>query len=108
MVRVALPASAAESSKPYLEAWRSRRFLCQVFDHGNVERLSICRCEIDIHSRRFKDGITWDELQQVKFEVGRGDRAAVEIYPPETRIVNVANHRHLWVWKEGCPLEFMW
>jgi hypothetical protein len=108
MVRIALPQSAGKSRVPYTEAWRSRRFLCQVFDHGEVERLSICRTEIDVEARRYRDGITWDELQQVKSEVGRGMRTGCEIYPPDDRIVNVANHRHLWVWKTGAPLSFMW
>lgn len=34
---------------------------------------------------------------QVKRLVGYADKCAIEIYPPDQDIVNVANMRHLWV-----------
>lgn len=33
----------------------------------------------------------------MKAEIGRGDLFAVEIFPPDVDIVNIANMRHLWV-----------
>lgn len=46
------------------------------------------------------DGITWDELMEIKRQCGFGDRLAVEIYPPDEHIVNVANMRHLFICNE--------
>ena len=43
-----------------------------------------------------KDGITWDQLQQIKDEYLGPDVAAVEFYPPATNVVNELNMRHLW------------
>ena len=87
------------------EVWRSRSFLVQVFaERKGAERLSICRTSIA--GDRFADGITWDELQRLKRECGRGDKDAVEIFPPDRDVVNVANLRHLWVLAE--PLSFAW
>lgn len=54
---------------------------------------------------KWVDGITWDELQHAKRLVGYGNHCAVEIYPPDHSIVNVANMRHLWITE--MP-EFAW
>lgn len=75
---------------PPKEVWTSKHFVVQVYDApGGDERISVQRT-----SQR--DGITWDELQEVKHQVGRGHRVAVEVYPPNDQVVNVANMRHLW------------
>jgi hypothetical protein len=95
-----LPASAQP-----IEAWRSRGFLLQVFrEIDGVQRLSVCRTSHNGHS--WDENITWDDLQRLKAECGRGDRMAVEIYPADRHVVNVANMRHLWVLPE--PLSFAW
>lgn len=87
-------------------AWRSRRFCVQVFDiGGGAFRLSICRAELNSQGD-WKDGISWDELQRLKREAGFGDREAIEIYPADADVVNVANMRHLVVVPE--PLPWTW
>ena len=86
---------------------RSRFFLVQSFDEGNgVNRLSVARAEIDTTTGRWKDGITWDELQDIKRQVGLGEYMAVEIFPADRDVINVANMRHLWVMRD--PLPFAW
>lgn len=80
--------------------WRSKRFLVQGFkESAGVIRLSICRTELDSKGQ-WKDGIAWEELQQIKDECGFGNHTAVEIFPAEEDVVNVANMRHLWVLPE--------
>ena len=80
-----------------LEVWRSRTFVVQVCEeqHG-AQRVSVNRTALDA-SGRWRDGISWDALQEVKRQIGRADRWAVEIYPPDADIENVANMRHLWL-----------
>lgn len=85
---------------------RSREFLVQVFDEGNLFRLSVCRTDYDLDKQRFRDDISWDDLQRLKAQAGYADKMAVEIYPPDDKIVNVANMRHIWVLPE--PMPFMW
>lgn len=88
------------------EVWRSRGFLVMVYAADNgIERLSIIRSQFT-NSDNWKDGITWDELQHLKHECGRGDKFAVEVYPADSDVVNVANMRHLWVLPE--PPEYAW
>lgn len=85
--------------------WRSRDFLVQIFEEGEHIRLSICRTQLDDHGR-WKDGITWDQLQQIKNEVGYAFATAVEVYPPADQVVNVANMRHLWILPSHPP--YLW
>ena len=47
------------------------------------------------------DGITWDELQNIKNEVFGKEAWAFEIFPPESELINTRNVRHLWLAKDG-------
>lgn len=90
-----------------VRALRSRFFSVQVYrEDDGVMRLSIHRNAYDRRQGRWKDGISWDDLQHIKTLVGYGDRAAVEVYPPLAYEVNVANIRHLFIFPE--PPAFMW
>jgi hypothetical protein len=90
-----------------IEVWRSREFLVQVFQEGDgIVRASINRTSVNSGNGRWLDGISWDELQRVKREIGRGHRDAVEVFPADRDVVNVANMRHLWIFTE--PLQYAW
>lgn len=84
---------------------RNNRFLVQVFEEPTGFRLSILRTELQFDGD-WMDGITWDELFNIKNDCGYGNYDAVEIYPRKEDLVYVANIRHLWVMKE--PLPFGW
>jgi hypothetical protein len=81
--------------------WRSRFFLVQAYDvpAGGAS------CRLSIRRVNAGDRITWDELQQIKRDVGYGDACAVEMFPPDRDVVNVANMRHLWIVTQP---PFMW
>lgn len=83
--------------------FRSRDYLVQVYVSDGDIRISACRTELDSEGY-WKDGISWEELQRIKNECGFADKCAVEIYPPEADVVNVANMRHLWIYEP----PFMW
>lgn len=79
-----------------MAVWRSSGFLVQIFEPRNGgQRMTVSKTFTA--GGTWLDGITWDELQQLKKECGFGDRWAVEIYPPDAEIVNVSNMRHLWI-----------
>lgn len=87
--------------------WRSRDFLVQVFaEEDGVFRLSVNRTIIDVITGRWVEAITWDELQRLKAECGYGARDAVEVYPSDRDVVNVANMRHLWVMPTELPFKW--
>lgn len=91
---------------PQLRVLRSREFLVQEFpaDGQALVRLSVNVTSMD--GTRWKDGITWEELQHIKAEAGYPMHDAVEVFPRTTDVVNVANMRHLWVMRELVP--FAW
>lgn len=85
------------------EVLRSRDFLVQVFEERGHIRLSINRTDFDVNAQRFREDISWDDIQRLKVEAGFGDWWAVECYPPPSQVVNVANMRHIWVLNEPPP-----
>lgn len=102
-----LSKSPFQTGSTPVTAYRSRRFLVVVWLEPNgFVRLSINRTEWDERQRRFRDDIAWDDIQRLKAEAGYGDRCAVEVYPPDQHVVNVANMRHVFLVKDPPP--FMW
>lgn len=78
------------------QVFKNKEFLVQVFkDENSPTRLTINK--IKRKGNNWVDGITWDQLMHIKRLIGYADKCAVEIYPPDKDIVNVANMRHLWV-----------
>ena len=94
-----------DENKNRFKVFRSRRFFVQVFKEDDVIRLSVCRTEINPDGN-WKDNITWEDLQQLKRQAGFGNHYAVEVYPRDCDIVNVANMRHIWVLEK--PLDIGW
>jgi hypothetical protein len=90
-----------------LRVWRSRDFLVQLYaEQGGFRRLSVSRTSVDVKTQRWEQGITWEELQRLKREAGFGNLDAVEVYPRDCDVVNVANMRHLFLMDE--LLQFAW
>lgn len=89
------------------QVWRSRSFLVQLYANqwGGIIRMSVNRTALTTGGH-WDDDISWEELQRLKCECGYGSFDAVEIYPSDGDIVNVANMRHLWILQE--PLAFAW
>ena len=85
-----------------LRVWRSRYFLVQEYAEPApvLVRLSVLRTTLDPKIGRWVDGITWDELQAIKAECGYGAHDALEVYPADQDLINVANLRHLWVMRD--------
>ncbi len=89
-----------------IEAWRSRNFCVQIYDKPNSNAIRMSVSRTDIKGDRWVSGITWDDLQRLKRECGRGMNEGFEIYPKDDDIVNVANMRHIWIFKDESKLPF--
>lgn len=83
-----------------IKAWRNAEFLVQLYDDDGHPRLSVNRTRLAPNRQDWADGITWDELQQIKTDVGYAELWAIEIYPPDNQTINDANLRHLWLLEE--------
>lgn len=93
-------------TKKPVGVFRSKEFLVQVFEEPNdILRLTIARCRIK-DDGSWSDNISWEEMQDLKRQAGLGGLDAVEVYPCDHDVVNVANMRHLWVLPR--PLSFAW
>ena len=82
-----------------IAVWRSKHFLVQyVLEKENYySRLTVNRTSLNAKGESWEDGITWDELMEIKRQCGFESSWAIEIYPPTHQVVNVANMRHLWL-----------
>jgi hypothetical protein len=103
-------ANATNDDPTRFRVWRSRHFLVQAFMENYPDplvRLSINRTTLGANGRWLED-ISWDDLQRVKREAGYADLDAVELFPADKDVVNVANMRHLWVFLEPGRLPFAW
>ena len=89
-----------------IEVWFSRKFLVQVYKENEQIRISVCRNEVK-NDLSWNDNISWEELQEIKNEIGYAGQDCIEVYPRTRDIVNVANMRHLWIMPEGS-LDFIW
>lgn len=89
-----------------LRVLRSRFFLVQVYQAAEpaLVRLTVNKTTYD--GKTYVDGISWEELQAIKRDCGYAENDAVEIFPNDRDVINVANMRHLWVMSE--PVSFAW
>lgn len=95
-----------ESGTEVVAMFRSRSHIAVVYCEAPGRlRLSVCRARLN-DDGQFEDGLTWDELQEVKRQAGFGDMWAVEVYPAAARVVNVANQRHLWLLPGPPPVAW--
>lgn len=93
----------SDKVKNKTKIFRSRKFLVQEFDEENSIRISVNRTSMNSNGK-WEENITWEELQEIKREIGYGNMCALEIYPKDKDIVNIANMRHIWLQKEQWPI----
>lgn len=68
------------------------------------DRMAVLHLSVKLISKEaFHD---WRVFQRIKNELVGEEFEAVEIYPPESQLVDTANQYHLWVLPEGMRLPF--
>jgi len=80
-----------------IAVWRDDLFFCAAFDVGGCIRLSF-------HRHDLTDGITWDEVQEIKRGCGYGDNDALECFPADDAVMNTGNIRHIFIFDKPIPL----
>ena len=105
-----VPFSDAIAPPNMVRAWRNRKFMVQQYlPRVGDEDMVVCRLTVNIialDGDRWQDGIGWNELQDIKAQVGFADFDAVEVFPRNGDIIDVAALRHLWVLRGLLP--FAW
>ena len=77
--------------------WRSKKYTVMVWNVPAGKKMTISRNEWDSHTGRYKDSILWDEIMEIKRQIGFGEQNAIEFYPPDSEVINIANVRHIWL-----------
>ncbi|HEX8773708.1 MAG TPA: hypothetical protein VF735_08855 [Pyrinomonadaceae bacterium] len=101
------PVPAHEGVDPMLncvyECFRNRFFIVFIgripCEWGDVDLMMIWRED----KRPIQ---SWDDLQRIKNGLRGYERTAIEVFPSESRLINEANLRHLWVLPESFKLPF--
>ena len=79
-------------------------FVTQITEH-NIPGIGWVR-KLSVERRDRSDGITWDEMQDLRDEWLGADTTAVEVFPRADELVNERNRRHLWEWPD-CPFSLL-
>ncbi len=98
----------SNGSTTLISAFRNRHYLVQVYRQDCWIRISVNRTGLNPENRRWFDGISWDALMKIKKAVGYGDRDAIEIYPSDQKVINVANIRHLFILPKDHNMDCIW
>ena len=76
--------------EPSIGVWEDETYSVGAFmDQGFIR--------LDIMRRDYRDGITWDQMNEIKNACGFSEFDAVEYFPRQRDIVNTANIRHLYI-----------
>ena len=91
-------------TRPF-DLFRSRDFVVALYQDSGCIRMTVNRTMIN-RAGEWLEGISWDELMDLKRHIGYGENYAVEVLPRDSDIVNVAAMRHIWILRE--PLNIGW
>lgn len=83
--------------------WHNNIYAIQVFARQTADGEAL-QLTINRHDNEEIEG--WSDLQRIKNEVVGAHRVAIEIYPPESEVMDQANMRHLFVLPEGVEAPF--
>lgn len=88
----------------------NKKFMVQLYKEHTAHYPFLARLTVNRVTRngqgRWDDNITWDELQDIKRQLGCGEWYGVEVYPRDSDLVDDANMRHLWLMP--TPLQIGW
>ena len=73
---------------------------------GNVEHVTISKFDKDGDIRTVGGSIGWNEKMMIKNELFGEDRFAIEVYPKQDRLVDMADVYHLWVFGKKYDMPF--
>lgn len=92
------------------EGWISQHFVVEVHRAKDGSEMITAHRTHKGPDDRWAGGITWDELMEIKRQIGRADAFAVEVFPKDKDIIDSENVRHLWVItdKDLESLDFAW
>lgn len=88
-----------QGKQEFLAAWVNNVFSVQVFKEDRFKRVGV---------RRHDEStvVTWSDLQRIKNELFGADVLAVQVLPPESKLVDAANIYWFYVYPDDEILPF--
>jgi hypothetical protein len=77
-------------------AYSNNRYVVMINDNARIKGIAAIKVMVQRHDDRPIPG-HWRQLQNIKNELFGVDATAIEVYPPESELVDVANIYWLWV-----------
>lgn len=82
-----------------LNAIYSVQFFIRASAWGDIDHLIVRRHD-------GQPDIPWSHMQRLKDELCGVERVAIEVFPPQSQLVDDANCRHIWCLPDGFQLPF--
>ncbi len=92
-------ASHPHAPEGCVQCWVNNKYSVQLIARGELEVLMV---------RRHDEGdeYPWRDLQRIKNELVGEDREAVQVFPKQGEVVDVADMAHIWLVPVGQPLPY--
>ena len=81
-------------------AYKNNRYVVMINDNATIMGITASKAMVQRHDDKPIPG-HWRQLQNIKNEIFGRDATAVEFYPPESELEDVANIYWLWVIPTG-------
>lgn len=101
MQTVSAKAAVERGYKPPAQVWKNNLYVVQVWEPRETWMGALTKLGV----RRNDGGIvrSWSDMQRIKNEILGPERVAMEFYPAESALTDVANMYWLWALPEGVP-----
>ena len=96
---------AKESLREHETLWANPFYVVHKFLFEGTEEGAI---HLSIRHQNRKAIRDWRHFQRIKNELVGAEREAIEIFPPESQLVDTANQYHLFVLPAGATSPFTW
>lgn len=92
------PIDLAERNAPdwMTRAYRNNRYVVMIDDNARINGIAAIKAMVQRHDDKPIPG-HWRQLQNIKNELFGAESTAIEFYPPESLLEDVANIYWLWV-----------
>jgi hypothetical protein len=85
--------------------WHNNLYAVAVYE-PNVESDDYAPTHVTVQRFDRQPARDWRHLQQIKNDVCGPDWEAVELYPAQSRVVDLTNTTHLWVYRNRLDIGF--
>jgi hypothetical protein len=87
-------------NNPILGTFEDDVYIVEVKAHPYGSALHDKVYWLDISRKDGSTDVSWADMQSIKNELIGKENEGFQIYPPESRLVDLGNHYHMWVFRK--------